>query len=58
MKDLEGQIETANKGREEAIKQLRKLQVRVRGLEECSSTALYNLNIHVDTIACICVLKL
>lgn len=31
MKDLEGQIETANKGREEAIKQLRKLQVRVKG---------------------------
>lgn len=30
MKDLEGQIETANKGREEAIKQLRKLQVRVK----------------------------
>lgn len=29
MKDLEGQIETANKGRDEAIKQLRKLQVRV-----------------------------
>lgn len=28
MKDLEGQIETANKGRDEAIKQLRKLQVR------------------------------
>ena len=31
MKDLEGQIETSNKGREEAIKQLRKLQVRLRG---------------------------
>lgn len=29
IKDLEGQIETASKGREEAIKQLRKLQVRV-----------------------------
>lgn len=28
MKDLEGQIETASKGRDEAIKQLRKLQVR------------------------------
>lgn len=28
LKDLEGQIETANKGRDEAIKQLRKLQVR------------------------------
>lgn len=28
MKDLEGQIETANKGRDEAIKQLRKLQVK------------------------------
>lgn len=28
IKDLEGQIETASKGREEAIKQLRKLQVR------------------------------
>ena len=27
MKDLEGQIETANKGRDEAIKQLRKIQV-------------------------------
>lgn len=27
MKDLEGQIETASKGRDEAIKQLRKLQV-------------------------------
>lgn len=31
MKDLEGQIETASKGRDEAIKQLRKLQVRVKG---------------------------
>lgn len=30
MKDLEGQIETASKGRDEAIKQLRKLQVRVK----------------------------
>lgn len=29
VKDLEGQIETASKGRDEAIKQLRKLQVRV-----------------------------
>lgn len=29
MKDLEGQIETSNKGRDEAIKQLRKLQVRI-----------------------------
>lgn len=28
IKDLEGQIETASKGRDEAIKQLRKLQVR------------------------------
>lgn len=28
LKDLEGQIETSNKGREEAIKQLRKLQVK------------------------------
>lgn len=27
MKDLESHIETANKGRDEAIKQLRKLQV-------------------------------
>lgn len=32
MKDLEGQIETASKGRDEAIKQLRKLQVRVANL--------------------------
>lgn len=31
MKDLESQIETANKGRDEAIKQLRKIQVRVKG---------------------------
>lgn len=31
MKDLEGQIETTSKGRDEAIKQLRKLQVRVKG---------------------------
>lgn len=31
MKDLEGQIETASKGRDEAIKQLRKVQVRVKG---------------------------
>lgn len=30
IKDLEGQIETASKGRDEAIKQLRKLQVRGR----------------------------
>lgn len=29
MKDLEGQIESANKNRDEAIKQLRKLQVCV-----------------------------
>lgn len=28
LKDLEDQIETSNKGRDEAIKQLRKLQVR------------------------------
>lgn len=27
LNELEGQIETANKGRDEAIKQLRKLQV-------------------------------
>lgn len=37
MKDLEGQIETASKGRDEAIKQLRKLQVRVKGRTKCSS---------------------
>lgn len=30
VKDLEGQIDTANKNRDEAIKQLRKLQVRER----------------------------
>jgi len=30
MKDMEGQIETASKGRDEAIKQLRKLQVSVK----------------------------
>lgn len=30
IKDLEGQIDTANKNRDEAIKQLRKLQVRER----------------------------
>lgn len=30
MKDLEGQIESASKGRDEAIKQLRKLQVSSR----------------------------
>lgn len=35
MKDLEGQIETANKGRDEAIKQLRKLQVRVKRWNKC-----------------------
>lgn len=34
MKDLEGQIETANKGRDEAIKQLRKLQVRAKDTEK------------------------
>lgn len=28
IKDLEGHIETSNKGRDEAIKQLRKLQVK------------------------------
>lgn len=37
MKDLEGQIETASKGRDEAIKQLRKLQVRVKGWMKCRS---------------------
>lgn len=31
LKDLESQIEAANKGREDAIKQLRKLQVLSRG---------------------------
>lgn len=30
LKDLEGQIETSNKGRDEAIKQLRKLQVKTK----------------------------
>lgn len=30
IKDLEGQIETSNKGRDEAIKQLRKLQVKTK----------------------------
>lgn len=29
LKDLEGQIEASNKARDEAIKQLRKLQVRL-----------------------------
>ncbi len=38
MKDLEGQIETASKGREEAIKQLRKLQVREKGRSRRSSS--------------------
>lgn len=38
MKDLEGQIETASKGRDEAIKQLRKLQVRVKGWMKHSSS--------------------
>lgn len=38
MKDLEGQIETASKGRDEAIKQLRKIQVSVKGSGMCSST--------------------
>lgn len=33
IKDLEGQIDTANKNRDEAIKQLRKLQVRERERE-------------------------
>ena len=37
MKDLEGQIETTSKGRDEAIKQLRKLQVRVKGRVKCCS---------------------
>ena len=30
LKDLEDQIETSNKGRDEAIKQLRKIQVRLK----------------------------
>lgn len=40
LKDLEAHIDTANKNREEAIKQLRKLQVRLtqagsQGLPHC-----------------------
>lgn len=35
LNELEGQIETANKGRDEAIKQLRKLQVRKCLLSVC-----------------------
>lgn len=34
IKDLEGQIDTANKNRDEAIKQLRKLQVWQRALPQ------------------------
>jgi len=35
MKDLEGQIEAANKARDEAIKQLRKLQVGTANQLSC-----------------------
>lgn len=35
LKDLEGQIEAANKARDEAIKQLRKLQVGTAHLLSC-----------------------
>lgn len=45
MKDLEGQIETANKGRDEAVKQLRKLQVRMK---ECNSFKSVFTNIFVN----------
>lgn len=38
MKDLEGQIETTSKGRDEAIKQLRKLQVRLKGRTKFNSS--------------------
>lgn len=41
MKDLEGQIETANKGRDEAIKQLRKLQVRAKDTEKIQYRRIY-----------------
>lgn len=41
MKDLEGQIETANKGRDEAIKQLRKLQVRAKDIEKIQYRRIY-----------------
>lgn len=41
MKDLEGQIETANKGRDEAIKQLRKLQVRAKDTEKIQHRRIY-----------------
>lgn len=37
LKDLEGQIEAANKARDEAIKQLRKLQVGTAGNGAASS---------------------
>lgn len=43
MKDLEGQIDTASKGRDEAIKQLRKLQVRGEGLEDIQIQFLHNI---------------
>lgn len=49
LKDLEDQIETSNKGRDEAIKQLRKLQVRARPelltsvMQECVSLSVLRL---------------
>jgi len=39
LKDLESHIDTANKNREEAIKQLRKLQVRSCGCSSCQCRA-------------------
>lgn len=39
LKDLESHIDTANKNREEAIKQLRKLQVRSCNYFSCQCSA-------------------
>lgn len=39
LKDLESHIDSANKGREEAIKQLRKLQVRSFSCFSCQCRA-------------------
>lgn len=41
LKDLESHIDTANKNREEAIKQLRKLQVKHCSCFSCQGRAFY-----------------
>lgn len=53
LNDLEGQIEAANKGREEAVKQLRKLQVHTLASVEIHRLY-YNQYNSVDSVITVC----